>query len=253
MWDQETTWGREAEAIERGFTPRKHNDERNTPAQSAGSLVIGAINFGPALPRSLGEDAELMQRKRASEASVEEAQRWFSEATRPGTKGASAASESAYSSLRSSLGLVPATPDFRIELLEGGRLPTKANPSDAGWDCYAAEDSVIEAAKFTKVRLGFKLQIPTGWEVQLRGRSGLAANKGIISHFGTIDHLYRLELQAMLTLIGWENAMTSHYDYEIKKGDKVCQMVFAPVHNNRLVLVDSVESTERGGFGSTGR
>ncbi len=238
MQDLETMKLMNAEATQRGFTPRTHD----TPAQTAGGVVLKSIGFGSALPRSLDDDAELCGR------------RLFTEATWPGKEGASKASESAYYSLRSSLGLVPATPDFRIELLEGGRMPTKANPSDAGWDCYAAEDVTIIPGCYTKVRLGFKLQIPEGWEVQIRGRSGLAANQGIISHFGTIDHLYRLELQAMLTWMKPNDERSEEEcGYRLFPGDKVCQMVFAPVYANRLVQVDSVEPSERGGFGSTGR
>jgi len=254
MRDLETMKRMDEEATQRGFTPRTHD----TPAQTAGGMVLKSMGFGSALSRSLSDDAELIDRfNRSTEESIKSDEHFikrFTEAPRPGKEGASKASESAYSSLRSSLGHIPATPDFRIEILEGGRMPTKANPSDAGWDCYAAEDTTIIPGCYTKVRLGFNLQIPEGWEVQIRGRSGLAANQGIISHFGTIDHLYRLELQAMLTLIRNYDEHSEEYNYyRLGKGDKVCQMVFAPVYANRLVQVDSVEPSERGGFGSTGR
>jgi len=149
--------------------------------------------------------------------------------------------------------LPQALPDFFIELLPGGRMPTKANPSDAGWDCYAAEDVKIQVGKYTKIKLGFKLQIPEGWEVQLRGRSGLAINQNIVSHFGTIDHLYRQELQAILTLLGDPSDSEEYSYYCLGKGDKACQMVLAPVYANRLIQVEEVDKTNRGGFGSTGR
>lgn len=140
-------------------------------------------------------------------------------------------------------------PDFKIELLEGGRMPTKANPSDAGWDCYAAKGAYLTHGRFELINLGFKLEIPEGWEVQLRGRSGLAT-KSVVSHFGTIDHLYRKELKAMLTFIKLGVISES---FVLKEGDKVCQMVFCPVYNNKLVQVNKVVETDRGGFGSTGR
>ena len=132
-------------------------------------------------------------------------------------------------------------PPSRLELLPEGEMPTKANPSDVGYDCFSRVTWSIKGE--ARIPLGFKLQIPPGWEAQLRGKSGLAS-RGVHCHLGTIDHLYRKEVCAILISKG----MTV-----IGKGDKVCQMVFSPVYDNPLLQVEKIEDTDRGGFGSTGR
>jgi deoxyuridine 5'-triphosphate nucleotidohydrolase len=141
-------------------------------------------------------------------------------------------------------------PDFKIELLEGGKMPTKANPTDACWDCYAATAAYVpqltslDCMLSTAVSLGFKLEIPEGWEVQLRGRSGLAS-MGCMAHLGTIDHTYRRVISVLVY------SVVGHY-FNILPGDRVCQMSFSPVYQNKLVE-GIVTPSSRGGFGSTGK
>jgi dUTP pyrophosphatase len=146
-------------------------------------------------------------------------------------------------------------PDFKIELLEGGKMPTKANPTDACWDCYAtvlapqgktpdAGRVVVEAGQGVyQIPLGFKLEIPEGWEAVLRGRSGLARG-GVIAHTGTIDHTYREEVCALMYVLDdvWN----------VEQGYRVCQMSFSPMYQNKLVE-GVVTPSSRGGFGSTGK
>ena len=139
-------------------------------------------------------------------------------------------------------------PDFKIELLPGGMMPTKANPTDAGWDCYSNMTGWTKGGFTTiPIPLGFKLEIPEGWQARLKGRSGLAA-RGIVAHCGTIDHLYRDEVKLILHI-----SPEISTRFEFKAGERLCQMTFEPVYNNQLVQVDKITPTDRGGFGSTGK
>ncbi len=121
--------------------------------------------------------------------------------------------------------------------------PCRAHPSDSCFDLKASAAVSLEAGGIGLVPLGFGLELPEGWEAQIRGRSGLAS-RGIWCHFGTIDHLYRQEVKVILV-----NLTDSAYQIQI--GDRVAQMTFAQVPSVSLVEVE-LESTSRGGFGSTG-
>lgn len=127
----------------------------------------------------------------------------------------------------------------------GARLPTKAHDSDSGWDLYAPAD--FEGVDILRVPLGLKMALPTGYEAQIRPRSGLAA-QGIVAAFGTIDSGYRGELEVVLT--------SNHRTIYVSAGQRIAQLVFAPVIPatvERVLFVD--DSTERGagGFGSSGQ
>lgn len=133
---------------------------------------------------------------------------------------------------------------LRIELLHPlASLPQKANPTDACFDLSACEGYTIEAGSTVKVRLGWAMQLEHGWEAQIRGRSGLAS-RGILAHHGTIDHLYRQEVQVILHNLSGEKFL-------LEPGDRIAQLTVAPVYPVCLVEA-KVEPTERGGFGSTG-
>jgi dUTP diphosphatase len=93
------------------------------------------------------------------------------------------------------------------------------------------------------VPLGLCMQLETGWEARIRGRSGLAS-LGIVAHHGTIDHLYRKEVKVILHNF-------SGNDFVIEPGDRIAQLTFVPVYPVRLEQ-GQVELTARGGFGSTG-
>ena len=135
-----------------------------------------------------------------------------------------------------------------IKFKEDLILPIRAHYNDAGIDCYAQEDFVLEGAINNKITgklisLGFGLNIPDGYMAVLKPRSSMNI-KGIISQIGTIDSGYKGEIKAYFI-------NTSDKSYEFKKGDKICQIVIEPV-----ILADLVEELgeERGvgGFGSTG-
>ncbi len=122
--------------------------------------------------------------------------------------------------------------------------PRKANPSDACFDLFVPEAYRVLPGERTALGTGWLMQIEEGWEVQIRGRSGLG-KRGIEVHFGTIDHLYRQEVKVLV-----HNA--SGQVWEVAAGDRVAQMKLARVWEVEIVEA-RVERSERGGLGSTGR
>ena len=136
--------------------------------------------------------------------------------------------------------------NVKIKLCENGVLPTYAHIGDACCDCYAAEDLTIAYGQWAKVKLGFCLELPSGYEAQIRPRSGLAS-KGVIAILGTIDSNYRGEVCAIL-----QN--NSFDDFEIKFGDRICQMKIERVDPIVFEQVEELSETNRNdkGFGSSG-
>lgn len=122
--------------------------------------------------------------------------------------------------------------------------PRKANPSDACFDLFAPVACQVLPGERAAVGTGWLMQIEEGWEVQIRGRSGLG-KRGIEVHFGTIDHLYRQEVKVLV-----HNA--SGQVWEVAAGDRIAQMKLARVWEVEIVE-GTVEPTDRGGLGSTGR
>ena len=131
------------------------------------------------------------------------------------------------------------------------RMPVYKTKGSAGCDVTSIEDVVIEAGETISVRTGVFLEIPEGYECQVRPRSGLALqhNVTVLNSPGTVDCDYRGEIIVLL-----HNA---HKDQlcSIKKGDRIAQLVFAPVCTARFSESSDLSETERGsnGFGSTGR
>ena len=140
--------------------------------------------------------------------------------------------------------------EIKIKRIENGKLPTYETEGSAGADCYARleEPVIIEAGKRGTIPLGFAVEIPEGYEMQIRPRSGLAKKNGIKANLGTIDSDYRGEVCA---IIFNEDAKE---DCEIKNGDRIAQAVICPVIRAEWHLTDKLSETERGekGFGSTG-
>jgi len=114
----------------------------------------------------------------------------------------------------------------------------------------AAEAIVLEPGARHAVATGFAIAIPIGYEVQVRPRSGLALKHGItcLNTPGTIDADYRGEVKIILANLGAE-------PFPIARGDRIAQLVPAPVQHARFAEVDELDETARGhgGFGSTGR
>ena len=132
---------------------------------------------------------------------------------------------------------------------EGLDLPHYATDGAAGMDVLAAEDVVLAPGARHAVATGLALAIPDGYEVQVRPRSGLALKHGISvpNTPGTIDSDYRGELKVILINFGSE-------PFAIHRGDRVAQLVLAPVTRASWQEVSELDDTARGigGFGSTG-
>ena len=130
-------------------------------------------------------------------------------------------------------------------------MPYYATNGAAGADVKACipEDCIIQAGERKKIPTGLVLEIPAGWEAQLRPRSGLALNHGItiLNAPGTIDSDYRGELEVLLINLGKEA-------YTVRNGDRIAQLIFSPAPQLSLEEVKTPGTTDRGkgGFGSTG-
>jgi dUTP pyrophosphatase len=142
--------------------------------------------------------------------------------------------------------------DIRVKRLDHGAglpMPAYATSGAAGMDICAAESLTLRAGKRHAVATGFAFAIPDGYEVQVRPRSGLALKHGItcLNTPGTIDSDYRGEVKVILANLGNE-------DFVINTGDRIAQIVVAPVTQGIMIEVDALDNTERGtgGFGSTG-
>ena len=128
-------------------------------------------------------------------------------------------------------------------------LPTYASDGAAGMDVVAAEELTLMPGGRYAVATGFAVAIPPGYEMQVRPRSGLALKHGItcLNTPGTIDSDYRGEVKIILANLGSS-------PFPIARGDRVAQLVPAPVLRADLVETDDLDETARGagGFGSTG-
>ena len=147
--------------------------------------------------------------------------------------------------------------DIALTLLDHGRgleLPKQQTTGAAGVDLLAALGiseviSIVPGARAI-VPCGFRMALPVGYEAQVRPRSGLAAKHGVtvLNSPGTIDADYRGEIKVILINLGSE-------PFEIRRGDRIAQMVVAPVSAVSFSERETLDDTERGagGFGSTGR
>ncbi|HEX9815124.1 MAG TPA: dUTP diphosphatase [Myxococcota bacterium] len=140
----------------------------------------------------------------------------------------------------------------RLAAAEGLPVPSRATSSSAGYDLCAAvlQDLVLAPGDRALVPTGFRFAIPPGYEGQVRPRSGLALSHGILvpNAPGTIDSDYRGEVSVILLNAGKKS-------YPIRRGDRIAQLVIAPVTTAEFCECDQLESTERGarGFGHSGR
>jgi dUTP pyrophosphatase len=133
---------------------------------------------------------------------------------------------------------------------EGLPLPAYATAGAAGMDVVAAEDLILAPGGRHAVATGFAIAIPEGFEVQVRPRSGLALKHGItcLNTPGTIDSDYRGEVKVILANLGSDA-------FPIARGERIAQLVAAPVQRAVFAEVAALDDTVRGtgGFGSTGR
>lgn len=128
--------------------------------------------------------------------------------------------------------------------------PAKAHPDDAAFDLRSRVDITLAPGKAAIVPTGLFLELPVGYEAQVRPRSGLAAKHYItvLNSPGTVDAGYRGEVGSILFNAGEE-------PFEIHRGDRISQMVIAALPDVTMTLVDKLSDTQRGagGFGSTGK
>lgn len=144
--------------------------------------------------------------------------------------------------------------EIKIVTENGVKIPSYQTKGAAGCDICAFlnenESILLKKGERVLVPTGIKMEIPEDFEVQIRPRSGLAIKNGItcLNTPGTIDSDYRGEVKVILINLGNE-------DFEIKNGERIAQLVVAPVTQANFLSVDLLNETERGsgGFGHTGK
>jgi dUTP pyrophosphatase len=148
----------------------------------------------------------------------------------------------------------PRTITVRVKRLPHGQelpLPTYHSKRAAGLDVVAAVTEPVELAAGARalVPTGFVLELPEGYEAQVRPRSGLALKHGVtlLNSPGTVDSDYRGEVMVLMVNHGSE-------PFTVRRGMRIAQLVIAPVTHVEIVAVEALQATERGpgGFGSTG-
>ncbi len=142
--------------------------------------------------------------------------------------------------------------EIKTKCEEGVTLPVYKTKGAAGADVCAhiSESMVIPKGMSAMIPTGLFFEIPEGYEIQVRPRSGLAFKNGVtvLNTPGTIDSDYRGELKIILINLGQE-------DFTVNNGDRIAQIIVAPVTQGNFVASDELSETERGsgGFGSTGK
>jgi len=143
---------------------------------------------------------------------------------------------------------VEAPPRVRVKLTgAGARVPVYQSPGAVGCDLHAVEEAWIHVGDRKVIYTGVCIELPDGYEAQVRGRSGLARDHGVVANLGTIDQDYRGPIGVQLINLGPKA-------FRVAPGDRIGQLVIAPVARVTFEVVDELGTTERGagGFGSTG-
>ena len=139
---------------------------------------------------------------------------------------------------------------MKIKLLvEGAKTPFRANKTDAGADICSVEDAIITPLERKAIGTGISIEIPEGYYGRIAPRSGLAYKNGIDVLAGVVDSSYRWEIKVILFNTDKENS------FEIKKGERIAQLIIEDHFNFEFDVVEELAYTERGsgGFGSTGK
>lgn len=158
-------------------------------------------------------------------------------------------------------------------VMPGAVLPTKAHASDSGYDLVAAEDVIIAPGDTVIVPTGIAIKLPPGYEAQVRPRSGVTSRTKLRVNLGTIDAGYGGEIGVIVDNtrirqhryntadVSYVDGSTGKYDaiypagtYVISAGDRIAQLVVAPVAQLDAVEIDDIGASDRGsnGYGSTG-
>src|SRR5690625_4324789 len=138
-------------------------------------------------------------------------------------------------------------------LTDDAIIPTKAHPTDSGYDLYANEDVIIEPGDTAIVKTGIAVELPAGYEAQIRPRSGVTAKTKLRVQLGTIDNTYQGELGVIVDNI--ENRPNYYGKHVVRKNDRIAQLVIQRLPETVAVEIDEFSAdSERGegSFGSTG-
>lgn len=141
----------------------------------------------------------------------------------------------------------------KIKRVRDVELPRYAKPGDSGFDLVAAEDTIIWPGETKVVQTGLAFEIPPGYELQVRPRSGMTRNTKLRVVLGTVDSGYRGEVGVLVD--NNERPISLNMKaHVIEKGTRIAQGVIAPVVTAHFVEVDELSKSDRGtgGFGSTG-
>lgn len=134
-------------------------------------------------------------------------------------------------------------------LVPEAKLPRYEHPGDSGADLAAVNDYTLQPMQWFAVPTGISAEVPAGFELQVRPRSGLALRHGVtvLNTPGTVDAGYRGEIKVILLNLGSE-------PFHVSKGQKIAQLVVAPVVRGQFEEVNNLTESQRasGGFGSTG-
>lgn len=128
------------------------------------------------------------------------------------------------------------------------KLPTRATPGSSGLDLYADAVAYLPPGQRTLIPTGIAISLPKGYEGQVRPRSGLALKHGVVAHWGSVDSDYRGDVGVILFNYG-------HEPFRVNHGDRIAQLIIAPVVMATPVEVAFLDETDRGpsGYGSSGR
>ena len=141
--------------------------------------------------------------------------------------------------------------ELKVKLLTNtAQLPVKAHTADLGYDIFADEDVSLKSGEYKFVSTGISIHCPNGkYGFIIKDRSSMAM-KGLFTHAGAIDCGYTGEVKVL-----FHNVNTSMFRYDIKKGDKIAQLIPTPVIGFEVKKVEKLHETHRGnkGFGSTGK
>ncbi|MGX5569547.1 dUTP diphosphatase [Bacillus toyonensis] len=141
----------------------------------------------------------------------------------------------------------------KIKRVKDVELPRYAKPGDSGFDLVVAEDTVIWPGETKVIPTGLAFEIPPGYELQVRPRSGMTRNTKLRVVLGTVDSGYRGEVGVLVD--NTEIPKTTNMQAQVmEKGTRIAQGVIAPVEKAHFVEVDELSDSERGtnGYGSTG-
>ncbi len=141
-------------------------------------------------------------------------------------------------------------------------IPSRQKTGDAGYDLYATESVRIKPMSRALVSTGLSIEVPQGYYARIAPRSGLAVKNGIDVLAGVVDSSYRGEVKVVLMNLSIDlasmmgltpNIAGSSFDFNIKAGDRIAQLIIEKYHAVDWQEVESLSTTERtGGFGSTG-